>query len=88
MNIARPFSCARWFNKKTTVIVIICLWIIAFLISTPTILTHQYVYEDIIDMYFCTEDWVNLGYEARKIIGIIWFILLFAIPGKILSVNN
>lgn len=82
MNIARPFSCARWFNKKTTVIVIICIWILSFLLSTPAILVHVLDYDDFINMSFCTENWNALASGSQQAMGIIWFVLLFAIPGN------
>lgn len=81
MNIARPFSCARWFNKKTTIIVIIFIWIVALLISVPAILVHQLSHHSRIKQSFCIENWDDLAVGSQQAMGIVWFVLLFAIPG-------
>lgn len=88
MSIARPFSCARWFNKKTTVIAVIFIWLVAFLLSIPAVLSHEFEYDDVVNESFCYENWSSMVPGSRQAMGIIWFVSFFAIPGKYRKEND
>ncbi|KAK4885818.1 hypothetical protein RN001_002089 [Aquatica leii] len=84
--ITQPFGLYRWFNKKTTIVVIILLWIMSMAVFAPLLFVGQ-IYEDTyivnITLVFCEESWENF-YITQYVFGIICYIIMFAIPGTII----
>ncbi|XP_044746322.1 neuropeptide FF receptor 2-like [Coccinella septempunctata] len=90
--IAKPMGFFyRCFNKKTTTIVIICLWSFSL-----TLLFPMYIIVDLhndplhfsanitVDVEICHEDWSNFSLISRENMGVIWFICIFTVPGAIM----
>lgn len=89
--ITRPFGMVyRCFNKTTTVIVIIALWLTSLALFSPIL----WIYRLQVDVYptnnenvtiaVCIEDWTNLVISQHSL-GIVWFVFMFAVPGNKLS---
>lgn len=91
--IARPFGLAyRCFNKTTTVIVIIVLWFSSLLMFSPILMVYQLHVDyyqigpnETISAAICWEFWSNLSIP-QDTMGIIWFIFMFALPGKYVNI--
>ncbi|XP_018571243.1 orexin receptor type 2-like [Anoplophora glabripennis] len=88
--ITRPFGMVyRCFNKTTTVIVIIALWLTSLALFSPIL----WIYRLQVDVYptnnenvtvaVCIEDWTNLVISQHSL-GIVWFVFMFAVPGVIM----
>ncbi|KAF5304675.1 hypothetical protein FQA39_LY09452 [Lamprigera yunnana] len=80
--ITQPFSFCRWFNKRTTIIVIIVLWITSMIVFAPLLFvgrTHEDEFMDNFTLVFCQESWENF-YVSQDIFGIICYIVMFAVP--------
>lgn len=84
--ITEPLRFSRWFNKKTTIIVIIVLWITSMVIFAPLLfVTHLNEAEfDNLTLLFCQENWKDF-YLKRELFGIICYIMMFVVPGMRLS---
>lgn len=89
--ISRPF--ARFytkFNKKTTVFVIVLLWLTAIILLFPMFLIVDLVEDPIhyanvsVTIEMCHENWDNFDLLPRQTMGIVWFVCMFAIPGAIM----
>lgn len=89
LNITQPFGFARWFNKKSTIIMILVLWNVSILLFSPVIFVTE-VQPEIFDIYVCVENWkanstVPGEMDNRTIMGIVWFVSMFAVPGFIIT---
>lgn len=89
--IAKPLGFFnRCFNKKTTTIVIICLWSFSLILLFPMYIivdlhNEQFSFPNVnIDIALCYENWSKFSLISRKNMGIIWFVCIFAIPGVIM----
>lgn len=79
--IIRPFGLRyRCFNRTSTIIMIFALWALSLILFLPNLwiagLVHYYG-----DVTLCRMDYSNSPIP-QDIIGVIWFIFMFAIPGK------
>lgn len=91
LNITQPFGFARWFNKKSTIIMIFALWIISIVLFFPVVVVME-VREELPDFNIkvCVEGWQHSKNDTldatykREVMGIVWFVSMFAIPGKFL----
>ncbi|KAK5647245.1 hypothetical protein RI129_002137 [Pyrocoelia pectoralis] len=84
--ITQPFGFCRWFNKKTTIIVIIVLWITSMVVFAPLLfvgVTNEDLLTDNLTLVFCQETWDNF-YISQDIFGIVCYIVMFAVPGAIM----
>lgn len=81
--ITRPFGCCRWFNKRTTIIVIIVLWIASMVLFSPLLFVGQVSEEKFenVTIVFCQEIWDDF-YLTQEAFGIACYVLMFAVPGK------
>lgn len=87
--IARPFGLAyRCFNKTTTVIMIIALWITSLLMFVPVFMVYRLHVDEFpiganktVSAAICTEQWSDFPIPQYTM-GIIWFVFMFALPGK------
>ncbi|KAF5285762.1 hypothetical protein FQR65_LT13062 [Abscondita terminalis] len=82
--ITQPFGFCRWFNKKTTIIVIVLLWITSMVVFAPLLFvgrTHEDAFMDNLTLVFCQESWENF-YLTQGVFGIICYIVMFAVPGE------
>ncbi|XP_018329431.1 orexin receptor type 2-like isoform X2 [Agrilus planipennis] len=83
--IIQPFGFYRWFNKKTTVVVIILMWLAPMILFAPLLVLVQ-IHEDRIGsvtLRFCYENWNGFIF-TRKAFGIVCYIVMFAVPGFIM----
>ncbi|XP_060526481.1 QRFP-like peptide receptor [Cylas formicarius] len=87
--IIRPFSLRyRCFKKTTTVIVILALWMFSLLLFCPNLwnVELQKLFPGTpIDIYMCTVVFSDFPIN-QDVLGIVWFIFMFAIPGLIMTV--
>ncbi|XP_050499194.1 QRFP-like peptide receptor isoform X2 [Diabrotica virgifera virgifera] len=77
------------FNRCSTAIVIIFLWILSMAIFSPLLWVNQ-LEEDVLPMpgnaitlYYCKENWKDF-IISRNVMGIFWFVFVFLIPGLIM----
>ncbi|XP_063919204.1 QRFP-like peptide receptor isoform X2 [Zophobas morio] len=96
--ITRPFGFIyRCFNRRTTIMVILVLWLLSFLLFLPILMVVvTWKVPDIpfqnrtlyVDLYFCGENWNiyfgDVANEMRLAFGITWFIFMFVVPGLIM----
>ncbi|CAG9762377.1 unnamed protein product [Ceutorhynchus assimilis] len=86
--IIRPFGLRhRCFNKTSTIVMIFVLWGLSLVLFLPDLwiagLTVVPVMSD--DVALCRMDYSNFP-VPENVIGIVWFIFMFAIPGCIMTV--
>ncbi|XP_044007240.1 QRFP-like peptide receptor [Aphidius gifuensis] len=94
--IRSPIALRRVFNRKSTFMIIIALWLIALLIFSPVLSAvtlqspdiHDLIDADNIQIFkppvfkICSEDFKSLGIHAHHF-GILCFIVVYTIPGFI-----
>jgi hypothetical protein len=91
--ITRPFGFFyRCFNKRTTTIIILLMWILSLALFMPVLLvtgTSQLEYIEVqnkslyINVHFCGEHWEKSSMSpVQQALGITWFIFMFVLPGK------
>ncbi|KAH1007885.1 hypothetical protein HUJ04_005064 [Dendroctonus ponderosae] len=83
--IIRPFGLRyRCFNRTSTIIMIFALWTFSLILFLPNLwiagLVHYYG-----DVTLCRMDYSNSPIP-QDVIGVIWFIFMFAIPGCIMTI--
>ncbi|KAJ3638763.1 hypothetical protein MTP99_002097 [Tenebrio molitor] len=93
--ITRPFGFFyRCFNKRTTTIIILLMWILSLALFMPVLLvtgTSQLEYIEVqnkslyINVHFCGEHWEKSSMSpVQQALGITWFIFMFVLPGLII----
>lgn len=81
--IAKPFGLYyQCFTKKTTLVVIIIIWKISAIIFAPMLyISSLHEIEITKKTYaFCTQTWPR-DFPSQRVIGTLWFVVMFAIPG-------
>ncbi|XP_014486051.1 PREDICTED: orexin receptor type 1-like isoform X2 [Dinoponera quadriceps] len=108
--IRSPMAFRRVFNRKSTVLVIVALWLVALGIFVPVLkgmnLHNPSTELDTITFqggwtirrnfshtsrtshmppvfYFCSEDFEDLGIQHPHLVGTVYFVLVYAVPGLI-----
>ncbi|KAJ8924374.1 hypothetical protein NQ315_007170, partial [Exocentrus adspersus] len=88
--ITRPFGMVyRCFNKTTTVIVIIGLWLTSLSLFSPILwiytlrVDEYYLTSENVTIAVCIEDWTEFLISQHSL-GIVWFVFMFAVPGVIM----
>ncbi|KAK9884001.1 hypothetical protein WA026_004936 [Henosepilachna vigintioctopunctata] len=93
--ISKPLgSFYRCFNKRSTIILIICLWSASITLYFPIYIIVDLHIEPLnipsadgnltISFEMCEENWNNFTTIKREKMGWIWFFCTFAIPGAIM----
>ncbi|XP_068894000.1 orexin receptor type 2-like isoform X3 [Tenebrio molitor] len=93
--ITRPFGFFyRCFNKRTTTIIILLMWILSLALFMPVLLvtgTSKLEYIEVqnkslyINVHFCGEHWEKSSMSpVQQALGITWFIFMFVLPGLII----
>lgn len=84
--ITKPFGFCRWFNKKTTIIIIVVLWLTSMVVFAPLLFVGQLMEETFenVTIRFCQENWTNF-YLSREIFGVICYVVMFAVPGEFIN---
>lgn len=81
MAIIKPFGLRyRCFNRKSTIIMITILWTISLILFSPNLWVAELT-EIQGDITLCRMNFKDSPIP-QDVIGVIWFLFMFAIPGK------
>ncbi|XP_052121994.1 orexin/Hypocretin receptor type 1-like isoform X2 [Frankliniella occidentalis] len=89
--IRHPMAFRKVFNRKSTIFVIVALWVVSTLLFAPLLWVQQTqpVYlpglEEAVETYglkFCMENWSKQDF-SKKVYGACLFTMVYAIPGTV-----
>ncbi|KAJ1519704.1 hypothetical protein ONE63_004965 [Megalurothrips usitatus] len=96
--IRHPMAFRKVFNRKSTIVVIIALWVVSTLLFAPLLwvqrtqepagLTDMLPANNALDnggLKICIEDWDRTPF-SKKVYGVFLFTLVYAIPGTVVMV--
>ncbi|GLV36196.1 RYamide receptor [Carabus blaptoides fortunei] len=90
--ITQPIGFPRWFNKTSTTIVILTLWLVSLFIFSPMLWISQTKIITVmnhtvppLEWPVCQEDWTTFM-EYKIYIGVFWFAITYVVPGILMVV--